>query len=230
MKKIPTMFERVFEGHCVKEVKNQLTSPSALYALLHGIPTVKMDGSCCAIIGGVFYRRYDAKKGKKAPEGAIPCCEADPVTGHHPHWVKVDPDNPDDKWFVAAINNYPEMWLQGTTYEAVGPHFNGNPYKLEKDVLIQHGAQCVWDLVRTFEGVRHYLEKNPVEGLVFWVDGEPVCKIKRSDFGLPWPPEKNEWSADSEVIRILADPVGYSKKIAKLMGINPEIEGGGICH
>jgi hypothetical protein len=23
--------------------------------------------------------------------------------------------------------------------------------------------------------------------LVFWLDGEPVCKIKRSDFGFKWP-------------------------------------------
>lgn len=223
MKKIPTMFERVFEGHHVKEVKNQLTSPGALYALLHGIPTVKMDGSCCAIIDGVFYRRYDAKKGKKAPEGAIPCCEADPVTGHHPHWVKVDFDNPDDKWFAEAYRNYPEKWIRDTTYEAVGPHFNGNPYHLEKDVLIQHGAQPAWEVHRSFGGIRYYLEKNPVEGLVFWVDGEPICKIKRTDFGLPWPPRKGEWSADSEIVRVLADPIGSSKKIAKLMGINPKI-------
>lgn len=223
MKKIPTMFERVFEGHHVKEVKNQLTSPGALYALLHGIPTVKMDGSCCAIIDGVFYRRYDAKKGKKAPEGAIPCCEADPVTGHHPHWVKVDFDNPDDKWFAEAYRNYPEKWFRNTTYEAVGPHFNGNPYKLEKDVLIQHGAQPAWEVHRSFDGIRYYLEKNPVEGLVFWVDGEPFCKIKRTDFGLPWPPRKDEWSADAVVINVLADPIGHSKKIAKIMGINPKI-------
>ena len=40
---------------------------------------------------------------------------------------------------------------------------------------------------RTFEGVKKWLEVNECEGLVFWLDGEPVCKIKRSDFGLEWP-------------------------------------------
>jgi hypothetical protein len=25
---------------------------------------------------------------------------------------------------------------------------------------------------------------------VFWLDGEPVCKIKRSDFGLSWNTKK----------------------------------------
>ena len=41
----------------------------------------------CAIIDGKFYKRYDAKKGKTPPEGAIPCQDApDPVTGHFPHY------------------------------------------------------------------------------------------------------------------------------------------------
>lgn len=217
MKKIPTMFEREFEGHRVKEVRATLTSKDAMYALFHGQATVKVDGSCCAIIDGVFYRRYDAKKGKKAPEGAIPCCDADPVTGHHPHWVKVNFDNPDDKWFAEAYRNYPENWRENATYEAVGPHFNGNPYKLQKDILIRHGSQPVYDYERSFEGVKEYLEENPVEGLVFWVDGEPVCKIKRSDFFLSWPPDEGEWSWDSEFTRILADPF-YTRTREKIGG------------
>ena len=31
------------------------------------------------------------------------------------------------------------------------------------------------------------LTENAIEGIVFWLDGAPVCKIKRTDFGLPWP-------------------------------------------
>jgi hypothetical protein len=41
---------------------------------------------------------------------------------------------------------------------------------------------------RTFEGIRNFLEKHCYEGIVFWKDGEPKCKIKRTDFGFPWPP------------------------------------------
>ena len=26
-----------------------------------------------------------------------------------------------------------------------------------------------------------------VFGIDFWLDGEPVCKIKRTDFGFDWP-------------------------------------------
>ena len=31
-----------------------------------------------------------------------------------------------------------------------------------------------------------YLEKHNIEGIVFWNDGQPQCKIKRSNFGFPW--------------------------------------------
>lgn len=67
-----------------------------------------------------------------------------------------------------------------------GPHFQGNPYGLSDDVLVRHGIVVV-EVERTFEGIKNYLTKSKIEGLVFWKDGQPMCKIKRSDFGLPWP-------------------------------------------
>lgn len=73
------------------------------------------------------------------------------------------------------------------TFEAVGPHFNGNPYGLEKDKLYQHGVEIEIDAPRTFNGIKDYLERTYVEGIVFWLGNEPVCKIKRSDFGYKWP-------------------------------------------
>ena len=96
MKKIPTLFERVYENHKIVDIKNVITT-GCEEAFEHGLATVKLDGSCCAIINGEFYKRYDCKKGKIPPEGAIPCCDPDPITGHWPHWVKVDPENPADK-------------------------------------------------------------------------------------------------------------------------------------
>jgi hypothetical protein len=73
MKKIPTLFAREFEGHRIVGIKDEIT-PGCEEAFLNGIATVKIDGSCCAIIDGIFYKRYDAKKGKRPPDGAIPCC------------------------------------------------------------------------------------------------------------------------------------------------------------
>lgn len=181
MKKIPTLFKREFEGHRVIKITDEIT-PGCEEAFLHGIATMKIDGACCAIIGGELYKRYDAKHGKKPPEGAIPCCDPDPVTGHWPHWVKVDENNPSDKWFVVAMRGN----TREGTYEAIGKHFNGNPYGIDFDIGFMHGVYQV-TVERTFVGVRAYLEEHCMEGLVFWLDGEPVCKIKRKDFGFPWP-------------------------------------------
>lgn len=192
MKKIPTLFERVYENHRIVGIKPNITT-GCEEAFLHGDATVKIDGSCCAIIDGEFYKRYDANKGKKPPVGAIPCCEPDPITGHHPHWVKVDLDNPADKWFWRAYLTTKEIdgVIEDGTYEAVGKHFNGNPYGMEIDRLERHGIRERF-VKRTFEDVREYLRTTNIEGLVFWLDGEPVCKIKRSDFGFDWPIKKGE--------------------------------------
>lgn len=184
MKKIPTLFERVYENHKIVGIKPNIT-PGCEEAFLNGIATVKVDGSCCAIFDGIPYKRYDAKKGRKPPEGAIPCCDPDPVTGHWPHWVKLDPNDPGDKWFWEAFNASDDHYPDGT-YEAIGPHFQGNPYGLNYDELVLHGSCSVY-VSRDFESVKKYLKTHDVEGLVFWLNGEPICKIKRTDFGFKWP-------------------------------------------
>ena len=187
MKKIPTLFERVFENHKKVGIKPNVTEGMEWVLNGDGVATIKIDGSCCAIIDGEFYKRYDAKKGKKAPEGAIPCCEPDPVTGHHPHWVKCDRNNPSDRWFWAAYDS--EFTFEHTdgTYEAIGKHFNDNPYELDCDKLVKHGVFVIGsELIRTFDGIKEWLFANNEEGIVFWKDGEPKCKIKRSDFGFKW--------------------------------------------
>jgi hypothetical protein len=185
MKKIPTLFIRTFEDNRMKGITRNIM-PGCEEAFRDGIATVKVDGACCAVIHGKFYKRYDAKPGKIPPVGAIPCCDPDPVTGHWPHWVRVNLTNPDDKWFVQAYRNVCGGDLPDGTYEAFGPHFNGNPYNMKHDMLIEHGTSRI-NVGRSFECVKQYLTDNYVEGLVFWLNGEPVCKIKRTDFGLPWP-------------------------------------------
>ena len=189
MKKIPTLFKKEFKNHKVVGIANEVTEGFEWVLEGKGVATVKYDGSCCAIIDGVFYKRFDAKKGRKIPEGAIPCCDPDLITGHHPHWVKVDANNPADKWFVKAereTGHINTQLIPYRTYEAIGKHFNGNPYNLEDDILIPHGEDVIKNLDRSFEGIRDCLKYNYIEGIVFWLDGEPKCKIKRSDFGFPW--------------------------------------------
>lgn len=185
MKKIPTLFERKFQNHKPVSISSEVTPGMEWVLLGGGDATVKVDGSCCAIFDGVLYKRYDAKKGKIPPPGAIPCCDPDPVTGHWPHWVVVDFENKADRWFVEAFKNSDYLDYDHT-YEAVGPHFQGNPYKLEQDILVPHGKDII-QVERSFEGIKDYLQNHNVEGIVFWLDGEPRCKIKRSDFGFQWP-------------------------------------------
>lgn len=187
MKKIPTLFERQFENHKVVGISPNVIKGMEWVLEGEGVATIKLDGSCCAIINGELYKRYDAKKGKKAPEGAIPCCEPDVVTGHHPHWVKCDRENPSDKWFWEAYDSKFSPEHTDGTYEAIGKHFNGNPYKMDCDKIIRHGVAVIGgELKTTFEGIREWLSDNDQEGIVFWKDGEPMCKIKRTDFGLTW--------------------------------------------
>lgn len=201
MKKIPTLFERVFEGNKIVDVLPNITE-GCEEAFLHGKATLKIDGSCCAVINGELYKRYDAKNGKPVPKGAIKCQEEpDPITGHLPCWVKCDRNNPADKWFWAAYDNTLNMInirlsdldflsdsvrLSDGTYEAAGKHFNGNPYNVTSDILFSHGKINLY-VERTFESVKKFLAENKdIEGIVFWFEGKPVCKIKRSDFGYEW--------------------------------------------
>ena len=189
MKKIPTLFERIYENHKMIGITPNVTPGFEWVIEGEGVATIKIDGSCCAIIDGQLYKRYDAKKGKKPPIGTIPCCDPDQITGHWPHWMKVSVDNPADKWFINAFKNTPKI-LDGT-YEAIGPHFQGNPYGLSDDILEPHGVKIV-DIDRSFDGIKNYLRNNNIEGVVFWKDGEPQCKIKRSDFGYDWPIKINQ--------------------------------------
>lgn len=192
MRKIPTLFQREFDGHRVVVILPELTSSDLSWVLEgQGFATEKTDGACCAILNGKYFKRYDAKRDKHGimknpPDGAIPCDNPDPITGHWPHWVLVNADAPEDHWFVVAKENTAGILSDGT-YEAVGPHFNSNHRHLKQDMLVRHGT-IILDLPdRSFDGIRSYLASHNIEGIVFWKDGIPCCKIKRKDFGYTWP-------------------------------------------
>ena len=202
MKKIPTLFKREYKDHQVIGITPELSDPS-LQVVLDGdtLPTIKYDGSACMISGKKLYKRYDAKKGKQVPAGAIPCQpEPDPITGHWPHWVELKADNPADKWYLEAFNNSLELIYSDAsiiygegrehTFEAIGPHFQGNPYDISYDRVVAHGFKSISELQGkqlTFESIGGYLKYNNIEGIVFWYADKPLCKIKRSDFGFEWP-------------------------------------------
>ena len=201
MKKIPTLFKREYADHKITNIIDELSDESLnIVKDPKCVATMKVDGSCCAVINGEWYKRYDAKKGKKVPEGAIPCQDKpDEITGHWPHWIRLDKNKAEDKWYIEAFKDYLNDLIAKTkvqnaiipdgTYEAIGPHFQGNPYNLQWDTLYKHGSIILEDAPNTFEGLKYYLKEMPIEGIVYWYNNEPVCKIKRTDFGYEWPCE-----------------------------------------
>lgn len=186
MKKMPTLFKRIFHDDNTKEALNEVTPGCEWVLNGEGYATEKYDGTCCLIKDGKIYRRYDYKPGKTLPKNAIPCQEkADPITGHFPHWLLCEENNKrDDKWYLNAFKTK-NNWENGT-YELVGPHFASNPYKLESDALWKHGSTIIKDAPRTYAGLKEYLKIHYIEGIVFYRGNGEMCKIKRSDFGFPW--------------------------------------------
>lgn len=177
MKKIPTLFERDWDGD-----RSRVVDKVAFVLPEGAIPTVKRDGTACLVRGGVLYKRYDAKPGRVPPAGFEPCQECDEQTGHQPGWVPVG-DGPEDKVF--RIEEIPN---EDGTYELCGPKVQGNPEGYQEHYFIRHGAEMIAGNIPTdFAGLRGWLKDSPWEGIVWWWNGEPVCKIKRRDFGYAWP-------------------------------------------
>lgn len=181
MKKLSTFFKK--DPNDLGRVINEV-DPKNEWVYEFGIPTRKFDGTACAVINGELYKRYDVKRGKSAPNGAIPCQEPDEITGHWPHWVKCNRENPSDKWHFEGFGD--GCFAEGT-YELCGPKVQGNPEKLNSHVLIQHGTDVVCLSDFSFESIKSFLSdpENDIEGIVFhhMIDGR-MCKIRKSDFGV----------------------------------------------
>lgn len=206
MKKIISLFQRNYDGD--RLVRDEVV-PGAEWVLAgQGVATEKIDGAACMIRGGKLYKRWDlpllpewaAKKKRKqyrgpwdasmfqlpAPPEAIACQDnPDENSGHWPHWMPVD-NSPGDKHF-RAINI---TGMEDGTWEAVGPHFQGNPYNRVEDGLELHGLRTIPDCPRTFSELKAYLADDLIEGVVWHHPDGRMVKIKRRDFGLPWPAGK----------------------------------------
>lgn len=184
MKKIPSLFVRDWDRDPSRVT--EAVEPGCEWVIRgEGIATRKYDGTACMVERGNLFKRYDAKGGKPAPEGFRPCQEPDPKTGHWPGWLPVGPD---DKWHIWTFY----VQLRGEaipdgTYELVGPKIQGNPDGFDDYDLERHGAHALTVPNRSFEGIKAYLTENWIEGIVFHHYDGRMVKIKRTDFGLPWP-------------------------------------------
>jgi len=183
MKKISTLFQK--DPNDLGRVINEINPENQWVFDGKAISTQKFDGTSCAIINRELYRRYDAKNGKLAPQGAIPCQEADQITGHHPHWVKCINTNPEDIYFFEGFANLVNK--EDGTYELCGPKLQANPEKLIYHQLIKHGSAVLTLPSLNYHELKEYLSnpENDMEGIVFHHKmDERMCKLRKKDFGI----------------------------------------------
>jgi hypothetical protein len=120
MKKISTLFKK--DPNDLGRVINEVDPQNNWVIKNEGFATRKYDGTSCAIINNELYKRYDVKifkkkKGKlitfteeqikaKIPKGAIPCQDPDKLSGHWPHWIPCNINDPQDKYHFEAFKEY----------------------------------------------------------------------------------------------------------------------------
>lgn len=203
MKKIPCLFQRDFSNRKRPVLLRDVTDGCEWVLNGEGTPTRKRDGTACMVAGGKLYRRLDVRKGRPTPEGFVPCEPApDPITGHWPGWIEVD-DGPADKWhreawtglraadgsrFRPAKLDWQGKPISNGTYELCGPWIQKNPEKFAEHVFVRHGAEVIDYVPLTFDLLRFFLECFDGEGIVFHHPDGRMAKIRRDDYGLPWPP------------------------------------------
>lgn len=182
MKKISTLFKK--DPSDLGRVINQVNPENQWVFDGEAIACRKYDGTACAVIDGKLFKRYDVKKGKSVPPGAIPCQEPDEITGHCPHWIECDRDDPANRWHFEAFDSWP---YENGTYELIGPKVQGNPEAVENHMLINHKTCSLpyFPELVTWDSVIQFLKEHDIEGVVFHhKSDERMCKIRRADFGI----------------------------------------------
>lgn len=188
MKKIPTIFERDWNGDRSRVVNKP--NPKCQWVFDgEGVATRKIDGTCCRILNGELWKRRELRKGEVAPDG-FEVADFDEETGKTVGWLRVG-DGPEDRWHHEAFAILPNGLRNYGTYELIGPKIQGNPEKTERHFLVPHVAEIGWitspiqdDVPRTFEGISQWLREKDIEGIVFHHPDGRMGKIKLRDFGL----------------------------------------------
>lgn len=182
MKKIPTLFERDWNGD-KSRVLPVVSAGCEWVAAGEGAATRKVDGTCCMIRGGRLYKRQEFRQGAFIPDD-FEEVGFDTVTGKRVGWRPVG-DGPDDKWHRDGFSNLEDR--ADGTYELVGPKIQGNPEGYVSHALIRHSVDALGfnqEVPRDFDGLRAFLSANDIEGIVFHHGDGRMAKIKGRDFGL----------------------------------------------
>jgi hypothetical protein len=183
MEKIPTIFER---GDGFK-VMNQPRKGCEWVFAGEGRATEKIDGTNVRItvrsgqVVRVEKRRNPNKIQKQ--QGII-----------DGWYVDADEFGKEDKWIFESVRGTDVSgWPDGEhSAEAVGPHVQGNPLGLPKDICVPFNLEipAYDDVPRTYEGLKAFLANldskfspgHLAEGIVFHHPDGRRAKIKRKDF------------------------------------------------
>lgn len=182
MKKIPTVFERDWNGDRSR-VLDQVHEGCEWVLAGEGVATRKLDGTCCMVRGNRLFKRREVRDGDKMPAD-FEKADHDAETGKTVGWVPVG-EGPEDKFHRDAWTGA-DTWPDGT-YELIGPKVQGNVEHQQFHLLIRHGvgtAGPIADVPRTYEGLRDWLATQDIEGVVFHHPDGRMAKIKLRDFGI----------------------------------------------
>ena len=201
MKKIPTIFERDWNGDRSRVLDKSHPDCAWVFAG-EGVATRKLDGTSCAIIEGRLFKRREVKL--EVPEGddhdavcRLPSstflvCEVDKVAGKIIGWMPVGV-GPEDQWHREA---YQTAMAGDGTYELLGPKVQGGREKdlwgpLNAHILVAHNDRDLLTIREPFErtycGLQAFLQGRDIEGIVFQHQDGRMAKIKGKDFGLKRP-------------------------------------------
>lgn len=184
MKKIPTYFERDWDGDRSRVVP--IINPACQWvADGEGVATRKIDGACCMIRDGRLFKRRELKPTEDDPPGFLRA-DYDVETRKTVGWVPVG-DGPDDRWFREAFDTLLDK--APGTYELVGPKVQGNPEGFPSHCLISHGLHLAMEdqPPRDFDGLRAWMAGKDIEGVVWHHPDGRMAKLKLRDFGLKRP-------------------------------------------
>lgn len=186
MKKIPTLFERDWDGDR-RHVLPQVTPGCEWVLKGEGIPTRKYDGTCVMLdSAGRWWARREVKPGKGRPDGFV-MLETDEETGKMVGWEPVE-QSAFARWHAEAAADDDGLGWDSGTYELVGPKVNGNPENAPSHMLLMHeDAYVLDDAPRDFDSLAAWLHAHPYEGIVWHHEDGRMAKIKRRDFPAPAP-------------------------------------------
>ena len=180
MQKIPTLFLRNPEN--MKLVTSDV-NPDATWVLEgQGIPTRKMDGTNIRVNVSNGYCLHVEKRRNPTRE--------EKANGAEPGYIEASRDDSADKHIFAAVDATVFVdWPDGAySCEALGPKIQGGaevltpmlyPFTLRPHPLTADP--------RTYEEIKDFLARTEIEGIVWHHEDGRMAKIKRRDFGLPWP-------------------------------------------